>query len=246
MPTDKLDRWRYRKDALGALIAAQDADLVGLQEARHQQIRDIIEHLPGYDWFGVSRQGQGIDDEHCPVIYRKDRLLVEDSGNFWLSATPGRPASKSWRSALPRIVTWGLFRERTSAARFAYLNTHYDHFSWTARARSSELVVKKLGEIADGLPAVLTGDLNSKWWSKAYRILSRVMDDARRESEKRPEGPLGTYRSFKITSRPGARIDYVFVTPGVAVKSYRVVDDTFNGDRRPSDHMPLLVDFELP
>jgi hypothetical protein len=42
------------------------------------------------------------------VFYRKDRLRVRVSGNFWLSDTPHAPGSITWGHPIPRMVPWAL------------------------------------------------------------------------------------------------------------------------------------------
>jgi len=42
-----------------------------------------------------------------------------------------------------------------------------------------------------------------------------------------------------------SRIDFVFLSPGIAVKSYRVMDEVYAGNRRPSDHLPVVVELTI-
>ena len=75
----------------------------------------LVARLPAYTWFGESRKGS-TEDEHMGVFYRKDRLRVRDSGNFWLSDTPDVPGSRTWGNILPRMVTWARFERIADGA----------------------------------------------------------------------------------------------------------------------------------
>jgi endonuclease/exonuclease/phosphatase family metal-dependent hydrolase len=96
------NRWEFRRDLLVATIREKDPDLLGTQELFYEQGEYIAGKLSGYAWFGVSRRGNR-EDEHMGVFYKKDKLRVVDSGNFWLSETPETPGSMSWDVSLPRM-----------------------------------------------------------------------------------------------------------------------------------------------
>ena len=98
--------WENRRDILVRTILEKDPDIVGAQELFFLQAQHIVENAPAYDWFGISRRGNR-EDEHMGVFYKKDKLRVIDSGNFWLSETPSTPGSMSWNVSLPRMVTGG-------------------------------------------------------------------------------------------------------------------------------------------
>lgn len=248
--SDKLNRWEYRRDAVTGLIERADPDLLGLQEAYKRQVLDLAERLPGYSWHGPPRDEEEEEGERCPIFIKRSRLDVLEKGVFWLSETPEAAASRSWRSAAPRIVCWSRVSlktgDRGQAPRLGFFNSHFDHWSWTARTRSAELAVKMMAEISGTEPRIFCGDLNSKKGSRAYNRLAAVMNDSLLHTESPPEGPAGTYRGFRLRSRPGARIDHVFASRDLRILAHRVLDDTYDYLRRPSDHMPVVVDFEVP
>ncbi len=241
--TDGIDYWTFRKDRVAELIKKHRPDLAGLQEAFLRQAKDLSNRLPGYGWFGEHR-GKWTG-ERCPVFYRKDRLELVDHRTFWLSQTPDVKGSKSWDSAFPRVVTWGKFRDRQTGKTIFLFNTHFDHMGIIARKKSARILVRRVKEIAGDKPAVVTGDFNLTDDTKPYKTLTATLRDARRASKSGPKGPWGTSRSFIPGSRPGRRIDYVFVNEKVGVLSYAVLDDTYGRGRRPSDHMPVLASIEI-
>ncbi len=86
-------------------------------------------------------------------------------------------------------------------------------------------------------PAILLGDFNATGASIVYRTLAAKLTDARRLA------PSSAGTSTFPSAFPVLRIDHVFVTPDVRVKAigapYRPLT------RIASDHLPLVMDFEL-
>jgi len=245
MITDGRDFWSFRKDHVAELIKDHRPDVMGLQEVFTIQAKDLERRLDGYKWFGPGRRDGNSRGERCPIYYQASRVELLEQGTFWLSEEPESPGSMSWDSMFPRLVTWGKFRHRDSGREFFVFNTHFDHAGVIARRRSAELVLEKMKEISGECPAVLLGDLNAAEDSEVYASLASSLKDARKASQKEPQGPCNTFWTFDLDSDPRARLDYIFVTEGVAVKSHQTIADTYGKGRRPSDHMPVTVTVEL-
>ena len=111
-----------------------------------------------------------IAGEHSAIFYRTDKFEVIDKGDFWMSETPDVP-SKGWDAVLPRICSWGHFKCKDSGFEFLFFNLHMDHIGKNARVESALLVLKKMKEIGDGLPVILTGDFNVDQTHKSYDVL---------------------------------------------------------------------------
>ncbi|HWA60823.1 MAG TPA: endonuclease/exonuclease/phosphatase family protein [Caulobacteraceae bacterium] len=86
-------------------------------------------------------------------------------------------------------------------------------------------------------PAILVGDFNATPMSVVHRRLSGHLTDARRLAP----GPRRV-PTFPSTF-PVLAIDHVFVSAGVKVRSVRAGDSPLA--RVASDHLPLIVDFDL-
>jgi len=243
---DGRDFWTFRKKHVAALVDRHAPDAVGLQEAYPSQARDLEKLLPDYEWYGVPRDDGKKLGEMCAIFFRPDRLEPQERGTFWLSADPDKPGSRSWDSVCRRVVTWIKFKDLDTDKEFFHFNTHFDHMGVIARRESAKILIERRALIAGESPLVVTGDFNCAPDSDPYRIIVSEFEDARLVTLTEPEGPEGTSRAFFRMSRPGRRIDYAFVTPGVAVLSYAVLDDTYGRGRRPSDHMPVLVEIVAP
>ena len=99
--------------------------------------------------------------------------------DFWLSTITDRP-NKVWDAVLPRICTWGKFRDKQTGFTFLFFNLHMDHIGVQARAESAKLILKKLKEFPEKLPAILTGDFNVDQHNESYLLLdnSGIMRDS--------------------------------------------------------------------
>ena len=242
---DGLDNWLFRKKEVIKLIKKYSPELAGFQEVKPGQVKYLEKNLKEYGWFGLPRDDGKTRGERCPIFFKKNRFELLAHQTFWLSETPRVPGSRSWGSACKRIVTWGKFRDRATGTIFYHFNTHFDHQSSLARKMSARLLLEKTREIAQTYPIIITGDFNARDTSKPYQLITSQFLDTRKVSLSPPRGPYGTSRSFIPYTPPGARIDYIFVSPRVQVLEYAVLDDTYGRNRRPSDHMPVLVKVSL-
>jgi endonuclease/exonuclease/phosphatase family metal-dependent hydrolase len=249
-PSDGANAWPHRRDWVAALIRFHAPDAVGVQEALAHMLSDLDARLPGFARVGVGRADGGTRGEFSAILYQTDRLELLDSGTFWLSPTPEVAGSKGWDAAIERIATWARFRDRRTGCRHLHLNTHFDHVGEQARQESARLIRRRTAALADGIPVVVTGDLNADPASEPYRILTRdtVADatpplrDAMMASRDGHYGPTSTWTAFRAIE-PGRRIDYVLVSPRVRVLKHAILPDSWDG-RFPSDHLPVLAAVE--
>jgi endonuclease/exonuclease/phosphatase family metal-dependent hydrolase len=210
-------------------------------------LADLDARLPGFARVGVGRADGRAGGEFSAILYRTDRLELLDSGTFWLSPTPGVAGSRGWDAAIERVATWARFRDRVTGCRHLHLNTHFDHIGELARQESARLIRRRLAELSDGLPAVVTGDLNADPTSAPHRILTRdtiagaiaPLRDAYDASLAGHYGPTSTWTAFRAIE-PGRRIDYVLVSSPVRVLAHGIITDSWDG-RFPSDHLPVLA-----
>src|SRR5687768_13070113 len=171
-PRDGDNAWANRKTKVAGVIRFHKADVVGVQEALLTQLRDLEQLLPDFAWCGVGRTDGKEAGEYSAIMYRRSRFQLLETKTFWLSETPETAGSKGWDAALPRIVTWAKFSDRVSKKTFFHFNTHFDHRGENARTESASLILRKIGEIAGKHPFILTGDLNVREDTDAYRTLT--------------------------------------------------------------------------
>lgn len=241
LPTeaDGPNRWEARRELAAEMIAAAAPDLIGTQELHKPQGDWLVERLPQYAWFGRDRRG-GHDDEHMGVFYRKDRLRVLETGDFWLSDTPEVPGSISWGHPLPRMVTWGLFQRIADGRRFYLFNTHlpYRAEDEGARERGARLLAQRIAALSTDIPVVVTGDFNATPDSAAHAALAEILRDAWTVASRRT-GPEATFHGFTGKSDPDRRIDWILVRGFDVLEAHSIDACAGEGGRCPSDHFPV-------
>lgn len=170
-----------------------------------------------------------------------------DSGNFWLSEDTDKP-NKGWDGACNRICTWAKMRDKAGGKEFYFFNTHFDHIGQKAREESAKLIVAKAKEIApESSTIILTGDFNMN--DKDSRIKGIIAEgtfsDSRAISESGPKGTYGTFHGYKLDGKTKNRIDFIFVTKDVKVKSYETINDDIELNAFSSDHFPVFIKAEF-
>lgn len=238
-PNDSLDQWSERKEEVTKLIDYYHPGIFGLQEALFDQITYLDSTLADYTYIGVGRDDGATKGEFSAIMYDTTKVELVDQGTFWLSTTPDE-VSVGWDAALPRICTYGLFREVECQKVFWVFNTHFDHIGASARLNSAALIVRKVNDMnISQAPVILMGDLNSQPSDGPIKLFNNHFKDTRNHSKK-AYGPEGTFFGFDPSAIAENRIDYIF-TKGFKTNSYRVIDDRRANNRHISDHLPVLV-----
>ena len=240
---DGINAWPNRKGFVNHLIQYHDFDIIGTQEGYIHQIKDILT-IPEYAYYGKGRDDGKEKGEHSAIIYRKDRFVVQKSGDFWLREDPSKPGLGWDATCCNRIASWVKFLDKKTNKEFYFFNVHFDHQGVIARKESGKLMIQKIKEIAGDSPVVLTGDFNSAPDSEQMVGIANFLNDTYKVSKLPPYGPVGTHTGFKFTAPLDGRIDYVFTSKDFEVLKYAVLTD-FKEQRYPSDHMPVVADIEL-
>ena len=221
------DGGNQRKEAMCAEINFIYPDLFGCQEVNHQQIVDMLALLPDYAYLGVGREDGKQGGEYSPIYYKKDRFQLLDSGTFWLAEDPTKPVM-GWDAACKRVCTWGYFKDKKSKRKFYFFNTHMDHIGVMARREGAKLIMKKMKELMKtDEPVVLTGDFNVDQYNEIYTIFSEsdLLKDCYANARYR-FAPNGSFNDFNTEGYTDSRIDHIFVSKGVDVQRYAILNDT--------------------
>lgn len=240
---DGPNRWEVRRKPLIDLVKAQNPDVLGLQEALHFQIDEMLDALPEYRMVGVGRRDGGQGGEYSAIVYRASRLIVRRTGTFWFSDTPDIVASNTWGNAIERICTWALFDD-TQGRPFYVYNLHLDHVSQPSREKSVALLLERIAARTPLAPVVVTGDFNAGETNPATEAMLKVFRDSFRRVHPTARD-VGTANQFTAGSAGNEKIDYVFVQPDVEVLNAEIVRTAVDG-RYPSDHFPVVAHIRLP
>jgi endonuclease/exonuclease/phosphatase family metal-dependent hydrolase len=244
--SDSLNAWPYRKDNTASQILFHDVHLLGVQEALHDQMIDLKDRLPKFKYIGVGRDDGKQKGEYSAIFYDTTRLIVFESGTFWLSQTPEVAGSKGWDASYPRVVTWGRFRDLKSKKTFFVFNTHFDHMGKEARRESAKFLLRKVKALSNNTAAIVTGDFNSIPADEPIQIITDKtnplhLTDSKGLSATAHYGPTGTFNAFKSKERDDQPIDYIFLKGnGWRVKKHASISQTWDG-RFASDHFAVLA-----
>ena len=140
-------------------------------------------------------------------------------------------------------------RETGTGRELVLANTHFDHRGKVARQEAARVLSERLGPVAAGVPAILTGDFNINEDNPAYAVLTRparpewiAWIDAYRavHPERRPDE--ASFNGFKDVTL-GSRIDFVFHTRHFRATA-ATIDRSARDGRFPSDHYPVTAVLE--
>lgn len=239
---DGPDHWEKRRDQLFDLLREQAPDVIGIQEALHVQIGEILKAVPGYASAGVGRTDGRRDGEYAAILYRTGRLTAQRSDTFWFSDTPQAIASKSWGNNIERICTWAQFDDALGGTFYVY-NVHLDHQSQPSREKSVALLLKAIDARSPAAPVIVTGDFNAGEKNPAAEAMRARFRDTFRVTD--PQATeVGTFTGFKHGQTRGEKIDFVFVEPATEVLSAAILRHARDG-RYPSDHFPVIAKVRL-
>ena len=247
--SDGINQWGNRRERVAGLIEFYRPGFLGIQEGLLNQVHYLDEELEDYKRIGVGRDDGEEAGEFSAIYYDSRRFeLAEGSGQtIWLSETPGEP-SKSWDAALPRILTFGKFRNLQTGDSLYVFNTHFDHIGQTAREESARLILETIQGKSEGLPVVLTGDFNITEDNPAYEVLTASgsgVEDAYHTTEHPHVGPLFTFEGFQVNgSDDKRRIDFIFASDAVTVEHHAILT-SFRDGYYPSDHLPVYAKIRL-
>ncbi|QFY63440.1 EEP domain-containing protein (plasmid) [Rhizobium grahamii] len=213
---------------IAEVIANTGAHIVALQELDVGRLRTG----------GVDQARQIASELRMDAHFHPALTVAEERyGDAILSALPMRllkagplPSVGETRGAL-------LVEIEVSGQKMIVLNTHLG-------LRAGERVTQVATLLGDDWlgntdlaesPVIVCGDFNAVPSSTAYKMLARRFIDAR--------SVPGTRQRATYPSRmPFLRIDHVFVSEGIKVRTVNVANGA--RERRASDHLPLLVTLE--
>lgn len=249
--------WTTRRDAYYTMLKTMRPDIVGLQEAEQQHVKDILENCDDYSYVGYGRKSgkdilyqfstveQWLGNKHSEsttILYKTDKFTKHSDGWFCHSNTPDKADTyfPGTTDEQPRISTWAIFTHKDTGKKFFYLNTHtclYDE----PMQKEIKLIRDKVAELnTEKLPVILSGDWNlveDDSWMKpitdnylSARKTAPVTDDCY------------TYHWWESTSDK-KQIDHIYYL-GLECFEFHTVNQKWDG-LYISDHYPVYSKFHL-
>ena len=240
---DKENAWPHRKDFLSQVIQDFDPCILGTQEGREPQLRELENLLP--HWKMLDHHRDWIEERMYPTLFFKEtKMELKDSGDIWLSETPNIPGSKSFESAFPRLCTWMKVQHKEFQKEFLIVNCHLDHVLQSTRKSQAGVLKNEINKVnQDELPLVIMGDFNDAPDSpvrEVFHCSSLKVNDPWLDLEKEEET---SYHKFKGENEDGSRIDWFLVNEQLKSKEVDLVKEHKEG-RYPSDHFPVKLIIE--
>ena len=235
--------WAVRCPVVCDILKVESFDVFGAQEVLHNQLEDLLDALPDYDYVGVGRNDGKTDGEYAPIFYRTGRIKCMDSGHFWLSETPEVAGSKGWDAKYPRICTWAQLKDLRTGKKFWMFNLHMDHRGVEARKQSALLVMDRIRTMCGKQPYILLGDFNVDQYNPIYPMMmeSGLFLDSHDAAAVR-FAPTGSMNYFKTDFKTDSRIDHVLVSKQFDVLDYTVLTYSYWSEVEPSAE--ALADIE--
>lgn len=232
--------WDHRKHSVVRLFRENNPDFIATQEANDFQVAFLAQNLPEYMYIGKRHPAPGFWQDNI-LLYRKT-IACEDRVHFFLSETPHIP-SRSFGSRFPRQATLGLFR--VDGRRLICIDTHFD-FEGPAQIGAARVIKQQLASYSDEIPTILMGDFNATPETPCYQWLTGQQVDGEvglcfRETFKPPY----PHTLHRFTGKPtGGYIDWILFRGPLRLEQCHVLQEPIGGVH-PSDHFPVVADFEL-
>src|SRR5690554_618371 len=66
-PADGQNRWEARVPVIESYLQSEQPDIIGMQEVQYNQLQDLQDILPGYNYVGTGRNDGKQGGEFTPV-----------------------------------------------------------------------------------------------------------------------------------------------------------------------------------
>lgn len=219
---------------VSAVIAEHEPDIVCLQELDVGRART-----------GHVDQAAAIARE-LSMTFRFNaamRIEAEEYGDAILTPHPERlikagplPTIRGVPGLEPRGAVWAAIE--IGGHTLNVVTTHLGLVPREQRLQAAALVSKDwLGHPDATGPTLLAGDFNATSITRPYQTLVRKFADSQRVFGQKP-----TLKTFP-SAFPAIRIDHVFIGPHIRVTGVSVPFSPLA--RVASDHLPLILDFEI-
>lgn len=220
-------------EAVVAIISAQAADVVALQEVQRAQARRLARRLAmtQYRWAF----------KHWPLVTRPEGMAIMT-----------RHPAHAFRSYVVRRAPWWNWRRRVAVEadidvdgyRCTVVCVHLSpHDAAARRSREIDVVLRR----PRPRPTVVAGDFNDDPGGPARAaLLASGCHDAWAERHGEADGATNWTIGARTGRPPTQRLDYVFVPAGWSVAECTVVDAPAGELDCLSDHLPVVAVVDPP
>ncbi|HTW19080.1 MAG TPA: endonuclease/exonuclease/phosphatase family protein [Mycobacteriales bacterium] len=252
--------WSQRVHGVVKLIRQADPDVIAIQEAAAwtagvkgpRQVDSLVHHLGGT--YALAHTEIPPTQHHyfrtgVYVLYKKADYKAVGAGNHW------GIGDNRW-------AAYQTLENRTSGARFLFVSPHLSVGAGLKYDKQREAETQSLLRQADAyaahdnLPIVFGGDFNSDndhWHplnAPAKVMRQARVDDAFDVAQRRTNARFNSANDYyRKPPAFGYHLDYIYVSPGIAVRSWKLIIDLRHGrfvGVIPSDHNPIVANIVIP
>ena len=241
--------WTERAPGVIELIADNDPDVFGVQEASAAAIQDALT-TAFEDTHDVWRPPGGSPKM---IFYRRDRFEAGETGNQYLP-NPYPDEDPCHPNASGRTAAWVTLKDRDSGRSYFVMNAHIAHGQACSEGRevAATAIRAIIDEQSAELPVILFGDFNNDVQAagapaeSTIDILESGGEGVTLYRSARHTGTTTaaerTFNSaWKAPSDAAARIDYILVSGGDLTSEAQAVDRREVNGISPSDHFAVLA-----
>ncbi|CAG9322721.1 unnamed protein product [Blepharisma stoltei] len=236
-------------------IQEMDCDIIGLQEINYEGNKEIYIH-PDYDYkFSPLYESMGPwNVNELPESFRWLEGFRID-GNAFLVKPKIKVLAEGYRQYSDKLRNAQRMKIRLNDQIVWVVNTHLDWQTDASRLKEVEELLEWMKPMMD-CPIIITGDFNATPDSSAYALLSEQFQSALyvangEEPEKTFPSELLDHEEimktwhYELLGPKVPRVyDYIWFR-NIKLKTARVVNNIREGTFCPSDHYPLVAEFEL-
>lgn len=234
---DGPNNWIYRKKSFRTLFKLHQPDFIAMQEANDFQIDFFQKILTSYNHIG--RRPAAPPGWQDNIIFYRNIWKCCHKEQFYLSETPSVPSMLPG-SKWPRQCVFGLFEK--DARSLICANTHFD-FEDAVQIRSAQIILEKLSHFPDKQPLILMGDFNNRPFSKAYLEFTSPEKTGQAFQEIfQSHTAACTHHAFTGNCK-GGHIDWILYRGQIKNTNKYIINEKFE-NKYPSDHFPVLADFQ--
>lgn len=243
-PADGNHSWSNRKSAIKNVMSEIQADLVGTQEGKEEQLNDFQTLIPNIPMIMGHREW--IKERMYPSLFFSfKKLSVIDSGDIWLSLTPDIPGSTSFNSIYPRVCTWAKFSLKTNFRPIFMANLHLDHVNSETRIKQTEVFISEINKIFyEKFPMIIVGDFNEGPNDLVYNLLMNAFPNLYDPWIEGRKVEMSSHHHFDGNISNGKRIDWILLDKRFKCDSIEAITKSYS-EIYPSDHFPIYCKVSL-
>lgn len=238
-----------RRTAAVKMIKEINPDIIGTQEARKSQCKDLQLDLAQYGQVKFPKDSiEKNGGQRTMILYRKERFKMVEWGKYWFSEDlTARGNRFNDPKTTQKLSVWVKLYDKNTKKDIYVFDAHF--FAKVSKIENRQVCAQITRDqilkiVPKGATVFFMGDLNTNYETSYDCLdpLKQIMENAALAARKSDGPQKPTYNRFG-KGKPST-LDYIFFR-GAKADTYRVIHDTKYGTDYISDHWPVYADFTL-